>query len=96
MFDEFLLLTTALVGMAFLRSSRRTEESPRGYVWVLAAILGLTLIGVLEDSRFIGVVAMGLTVLVVVLPWVLEGAARIFFGRGMLRLAVFCAGRGPC
>lgn len=92
MFDEFLLLTTALVGMAFLRSSRRTEDSPRGYVWVLAAILGLTLIGVLQDSRFIGVVAMGLTVLVVVLPWVLEGAARIFFGRGMLRLAVFCAG----
>ncbi len=92
MFDEFLLLTTALVGMALLRSSRRTEDSPRGYVWVLAAILGLTLLGVAEDSRFVGIVAMGLTVLVVVLPWVLETAARIFFGRGMLRLAVWAAG----
>jgi len=92
MFDEFLLLTTALVGMALLRSSRRTEDGPRGHVWVLAAILGLTLLGVAEDSRFVGIVAMGLTVLVVVLPWVLEAAARIFFGRGMLRLAVWAAG----
>ncbi len=91
MFDEFLLLTTALVGMAFLRASRRTHDGPRGYVWVLAAILGLTLLGVLEDSRFVGVVAMGLSVLVVVVPWALEGAARVFFGRGMLRLAVWAA-----
>lgn len=92
MFDEFLLLTTALVGMAFLRSSRRAEESPRGYVWILAAILGLTLIGVAQESRFVGIVAMGLTVLVVVVPWVLEAAARLFFARGMLRLAVWSAG----
>ena len=92
MFDEFLLLTTALVGMAFLRSSRRTEARPRGHVWVLAGILGLTLVAVAEGSRFVGVIAMAMSVLVVVLPWCLELAARVLFGRGMLRLAVWAAG----
>ena len=92
MFDEFLLLSTALVGLTLLRSSRRAEARPRGYNWVLAGILALTLVAVAEESRFVGVVAMAMTGLVVVAPWCLEWVARICFGRGMLRLAVWSAG----
>ncbi len=92
MFDEFLLLSTALVGMAFIRTARRTELRPRGYTWVLAGVLGLTLVAVVEGSRFIGVVAMALGALLVVLPWCLEWGARVAFARGMLRLAVGMAG----
>lgn len=92
MFDELLLLCTVVAGMAFLRSSRRGEARPRAYSWVLAAVLGLTLAAVLGGSRFVGVVAMGFTSLVVVLPWVLEWTARLCFGRGWLRMAVWAAG----
>ncbi|MEM6291359.1 MAG: rhomboid family intramembrane serine protease [Myxococcota bacterium] len=92
MFDEFLLLATALVGIAFLRSTRRTELRPKGYTWVLAGILGLMLVAAVEGSRFVGVVAIALGSLVVVVPWLLESVARIFFSRGMLRAAVWAAG----
>lgn len=92
MFDELLLLSTAWVGLTLLRSSRRGEARPRGYTWVLAAILGLTVLAVAEGSRFVGVVAMALTVLIVAVPAVLEWAARVLFGRGMLRWAVWAAG----
>lgn len=92
MFDELLLLSTAVVGLTLLRSSRRSETRPRGHTWVLAAILGLTVVAVAESSRFIGIVAMALTVLVIAVPALLEWAARVFFGRGMLRLAVWAAG----
>lgn len=92
MFDELLLLSTALVGLSLLRSSRRSETRPRGYAWVLAGILGLTVLAVAEGSRFLGVVAMALAVLIVALPAVLEWAARVLFGRGMLRMAVWAAG----
>ncbi len=92
MFDEFLLLSTALVGMAFLQATRRAEGRPPAYTWVLAGVLALTLVAVAEDSRFMGVVAIGLAVLVVVVPWVLEWSARAFFSRGWLRLAVWTAG----
>ena len=92
MFEEFLLLSTAVVGIALLRSSRRSESSPRGYTWVLAAVLGLTLVAVAEGSRFAGVVAMAFTVLVVIVPALLEWGAQVLFGRGQLRLAVGVAG----
>ena len=92
MFEEFLLLSTAVVGVALLRSSRRTEATPRGHVWVLAAVLGLTLVALAEGSRFAGVVAMAFAVLVVVVPALLEWGARVLFGRGQLRLAVWAAG----
>ncbi|MCR9165238.1 MAG: rhomboid family intramembrane serine protease [Nannocystaceae bacterium] len=92
MFDEFLLLSTAMVGLTLLRSSRGAQTRPRGYTWVLAAILALTVLAVAEGSRFIGVVAMALAVLIVAVPAALEWAARVFFGRGMLRWAVWAAG----
>lgn len=92
MFDELLLMCTALVGMALLRASRHGEARPRGRTWVLAAVLGLSLVAFVEGSRFVGVVAVAMTVLVVALPWGLEWAARACFGRGMLRVAVWFAG----
>lgn len=92
MFDQLVLLTAVLLGVTFIRAARRLDAGQRGYIVVLAAVLAIAVVAMAKDSRYLGAVAMGLTVLVVLGPWVLEMGARAMFGRGKLRFAVWLAG----
>ena len=92
MFDQLVLLTAVLLGVTFIRAARKLDAGQRGYIVVLAAVLAVAVVAMAKESRYLGAVAMGLTVLVVLGPWVLEMGARAMFGRGKLRMAVWLAG----
>lgn len=92
MFEQLLLLTVAVVVVTLVRLVRRLDRSSTLYLAVLG-VVGCGAVGaMLTGSRFVGVLAIGFATLVVVVPWILEAAARSLFARGKLRLAVWCAG----
>ncbi|MEM6992346.1 MAG: rhomboid family intramembrane serine protease [Myxococcota bacterium] len=92
MLEQVVLLSAALAGMAFVRLLRRFEPGQRGYLLVVGAVFSLTVGALVKADRFLAVVAVALTVLVVVVPWLLELLARVAFNRGRLTLAVRTAG----
>ena len=92
MFEELILLTAVMLGITFVRLARRLESEQRGYMLLVALVLGLALGALAEESRFLGVVSISLGVLLVVVPWLLESLARGLFSWGKLRLAVALAG----
>src|SRR5690606_5792724 len=54
--------------------------------------LCLALVAMVQHSRYLAVVAIGIASVAVVFPWALEAAARSAFSRGRLSLAVWFAG----
>ncbi|MBL4689022.1 MAG: rhomboid family intramembrane serine protease [Nannocystaceae bacterium] len=92
MLPQIVLLAVALSGMAFARLLRRFDAAQRGYMLVVGAVFLLGAGAAVNADRFLGVVAVGLTVLVVIIPWVLELLARLAFNHGRLAVAVRMAG----
>jgi membrane associated rhomboid family serine protease len=87
-YDHLLLLTVVLQGITLLRTLRRADGDRRGYAIVVGGVLVLAVVSLTRDDRFLGSVAIGMSVLTVVLPWVLESVSRWAFARGRLSLAV--------
>ncbi len=88
MLSELTLLMAVVVGVSFAGQLRRGEPGQRGYLFVLAGVLLLTVVSALRDDRFGSVLAVGLGALVVVAPWILDLAVRASFARERLALAV--------
>lgn len=78
--------------VTLVRLVRRLDRSSTLYLVVLGVIGCATVGAILTGSSFVGVLAIGFATLVVVVPWILEAAARSLFARGKLRWAVWCAG----
>lgn len=92
MFDQLVLLAAVVSGMAFFRLLRRREAGQRGYLLLVGGALALSIAALGRPERFVGIVAVSLTVLLVVVPWGFEALARLAFNRGRLGLAVRVAG----
>lgn len=92
MFDQLVLLAAAVAAMAFFRLLRRRDVGQRGYLLLVGGALALSLAALGRTERFVGVVAVSLTLLLVVVPWAFETLARVAFHRGRLGLAVKIAG----
>ena len=92
MLSQLVLLTAVLLGVTFVRLARRVEPGQRGYVIVVAGVLALSLAALINGAAPLGVAAIAFAVIVVVIPWLLETAARAAFTRGRLGLAVNLAG----
>jgi len=90
--EQVVLLTAAVAGMAFVRLLRRAEVGQRGYLLLVGGVFSLSLAAAINADRFIAVVSVALTGLMVVAPWVLEIGARLAFNRGRLAIAVRLAG----
>lgn len=86
------MLSAVLLGLTLGRLVRRFDAGQRGYTVILAALLLMSLYAMGQESPFFGVVAVAMTGLVVVVPFLLELLARAAFGRGKLRVAVQLAG----
>jgi membrane associated rhomboid family serine protease len=91
-FDQLVLLAAVVSGMAFFRLLRRREAGQRGYLLLVGGALALSIAALGRPERFVGIVAVSLTVLLVVVPWGFEALARLAFNRGRLGLAVRVAG----
>lgn len=92
MFDQLVLLAAVVSGMSFFRLLRRREAGQRGYLLLVGGALALSIAALGRTERFVGIVAVSLTVLLVVVPWAFEALARLAFNRGRLGLAVRIAG----
>ncbi|MBK8236589.1 MAG: hypothetical protein IPK74_13630 [Deltaproteobacteria bacterium] len=92
MFDHALTICAVCLGFALVRALRRMEAQGPGYAALVGAILALDVVAMLQASRFVGVLALGLATVAVAVPHVLEWLARWAFGRGRLRVAVGLCG----
>jgi len=90
-FEHALTICAVALGFALVRTLRRDTRG-RGYAVFVAALLAVTIAAIVQGSRFLGVVAIGLGTIGVGLPWLLESGVRIAFGRGRLRTAVRLSG----
>lgn len=89
--ENLLVLAGIALAVALLRAMRR-QGGQRGYALVLALELALALAAMLRGDRYLGTVAIFLCALTVVLPALLERAARQMFALGRPRLAVRLTG----
>ena len=92
MFEQIVVVTAVIVGIDFVRLARKVDGGQRGYMLLVGALLGVCVLALVRGSVFLGVVAVALTIVAVVVPWLLETIARWSFGRGRLALAVRMAG----
>lgn len=83
LFDHLLLLAAILCSIALVRALRRSEGGERARALVLGLLLVACVMSV-GQSMFVGALALGATVLMVVLPSLLEQASRWAFARGRL------------
>jgi hypothetical protein len=89
-FEHVLTVCAVCLGFALVRTLRRREG--RGYAACLLGLLGLAVAALVQPSRFLGVVAIGLSFAALVVPLGLEIIARWAFGAGRLGLAVSLCG----
>jgi hypothetical protein len=89
-FDHVLTVCAVCQGFALVRTLRRVEG--RAYALCLVALLGITFAALVQPSRFLGVVAIALSVALLAVPLVLEALARWGFARGKLGIAVALCG----
>ncbi len=85
LFDHLLLLAAVVCAVALVRLVRRSEGAERGY----SILVGTLLVGcviALGQSVFVGTIALALTGLTVIAPWLLEHGSRWAFARGRLSL----------
>lgn len=92
LYENLLVLAGIVLAVALLRASKRQSGVGRGYALVVGLELALALAALVGSDRYFGVVALCLCALTVVLPAVLERAARELFARARPRLAVRMAG----
>ncbi len=92
MFDHVLTICAVCLGFALMRTLRAGDGRGRSYAAVVAGLLALVIAAIVQGSRFLGVVGLGLSVLAVAVPAGLELAARSAFSRGRLRFAVWLCG----
>lgn len=92
MLEQIVLVTAVMLGVTFVRLARRLDSGQRGYMMLVAAVFAVCVAALARGSAFLGVVAIALTVLAVIVPWLLETLARWSFARGRLRMAVRFAG----
>lgn len=83
LFDHLLLLAAILCAVNLVRAIRRSEGGERGHAIVIGVLLVACVVS-LGQNVFLGAVALAATLLMVVLPWLLEHASRWAFGRGRL------------
>lgn len=86
MFGHVLTICAVCLGFVLVRTLRRGDG--RAYSLVLAALLFASIAALVQPSRFLGLVAIGLSIATVVVPTILESVARWAFSAGRLGLAV--------
>ena len=84
MFAHLLLLTVVLLAVSAVRLVRGQDGLGRLYLLWVGGLLAAGCAAILDDDRFVGAIAIGLTTVSVVVPWVLEGLTRMAFGSGQL------------
>jgi membrane associated rhomboid family serine protease len=89
---QLVLLLAIVVGVAFAGQLRRGDPSQRGYLLLLAGVSLVAVVAALRADRFWSIVAVSLSLLVVVVPWVLDLMVRACFGRERLAWAVWLSG----
>lgn len=90
MFEHVLTVCAVCLGFALVRTLRRAEG--RGYALCLFGLLAASIAALVQPSRFVGVIAIGLSFAALVVPAMLEVAARWAFGAGRLGFAVGLCG----
>ena len=88
LYENLLVLAGIILALVVTRTLRRPGGGQRGYAAVLGLQLVLILTALVQEDRYLGTVAISLCALTVVLPALLERAARHMFGRGRATLAV--------
>lgn len=88
MLSQLVLLMAIVAGVTFAGHLRRGDPSQRGYVLVLAGVTLAAVVAALRGDRFLSVVAVAFSLLVVVVPWVLDLLVRACFHRERLAWAV--------
>jgi membrane associated rhomboid family serine protease len=89
---QLVLLMAIVAGVTFAGQLRRGDPGQRGYLVVLAAVTLVAVAAALRGDRFLSIVAVSLSSLVVVVPWVLDLGVRACFGRERLAWAVRLSG----
>jgi membrane associated rhomboid family serine protease len=89
---QLVLLMAILAGVTFAGQLRRGDPSQRLHLLVLAGVTLAAVVAALRGDRFLSIVAVGLCVLVVVVPWVLDVLVRACFHRERLAWAVRLSG----
>ncbi len=92
MLSQLVLLMAIVVGVTFVGQLRRGDPGQRGYQVVLAAVSMAAVVAVLRGDRFLSIVTVSVSLLVVVLPWLLDVLVRACFAHERLALAVRLAG----
>ncbi len=90
MFDHVLTVSAVCLGFALVRTLRRGDG--RGFALCLAGLLAASIAALVQPSRFVGIVAVALTFVMLVVPLGVELAARWAFDAGRLGLAVGLCG----
>jgi membrane associated rhomboid family serine protease len=90
--SQLVLLMAIVVGVTFVGQLRRGDPGQRGYLVVLGGVSLVAVVAALRGDRFLSLVAVGLSLLVVVVPWLLDLLVRACFGRERLAWAVRLAG----
>jgi len=90
--ENLVLLTAVIQALTFVRLVRRPDLAQRGYLLVILGGFVLAVIAMLREDRFLGVIAMGMCVLTVVIPWMVDVLARRAFSAGRAAMAVRLAG----
>lgn len=88
MIHELVVVDAVVLAVVLMRMAQRYDESERGYMLIVMALFGAALVAAGTSSMFWGVVVLSLSVLLVVVPAVLETWARNAFSRSKLRRAV--------
>ncbi|TPV92973.1 MAG: rhomboid family intramembrane serine protease [Myxococcales bacterium FL481] len=86
MFEQLVFVCLLLLAVTLARLLRRGGQW--GYALVVAGSFVAGVVGFGQDSRFWGAIAVCMTALTVVAPWMLDGLSRWAHGRGRLAWAV--------
>ncbi len=92
MYEPLVLAAAIVLGMTLLRLVRRPSGTPVLFTMIVVAELAMAIAGLGPTAQPWGIAAIALCGLTVVLPWLLEGAAKRLFGRGQMAMAVRVTG----
>ncbi len=92
MYEPLVLAAAIVLGMTLLRLFRRPNGTPLIFALLIAAELAMAVAGLGATTSPWGIAAICLCILTVVVPWLLEGAAKRLFSRGQMTMAVRLTG----
>ncbi len=92
MYEPLVLAAAIVLGMTLLRLVRRPSGTPVLFTMIIAAELAMAVAGLGPAAQPWGIAAICLCGLTVIVPWLLEGAAKRLFGRGQMAMAVRVTG----